>query len=76
MNHGQTRIHKTHHGLDLKEATTFPLKVFFVLDHGASIQMSFCPEIPKLESRNSQNWDSYNFGNPYAHIFYSIPKCY
>ncbi len=27
--HGQTRTHKTHHGLDLGEATTFSLIVFF-----------------------------------------------
>ncbi len=32
---------------NLKEATTFPLIIFFVFGHGASTQMSFCPEIPK-----------------------------
>jgi hypothetical protein len=47
-NHKQTQTHKTHHGSNLKEATTFPLIIFFVLDHGASTQMSFCPGIPKL----------------------------
>jgi hypothetical protein len=46
-NHGQTRIHKTHHSLDLEEATTFPLIVFFVLGHEIIIQMSFCPRTPK-----------------------------
>jgi hypothetical protein len=51
--HKQTHTHKTHHGLDLGEATTFPLIVFFVPNHEASTQMSFCFEIPKLESRNS-----------------------
>jgi hypothetical protein len=48
-NHEQTWTHKTHHGLDLGEATTFPFKVFFVLSHGANTQMSFCPKSPKLK---------------------------
>jgi hypothetical protein len=55
--HGQTWTHKTHHGLDLGEDITFPLIVYFVLGHGTSTQMSFCPETSTL-SRNSQNWDS------------------
>jgi hypothetical protein len=41
------------------EVNTFPLIVFCVLGHETSTQMSFCPRIPKLESRNSLN-----FGNP------------
>ncbi len=61
----QTRTHKTHHNLDLREATTFPLIVYFVPGHGTSTQMSFCPKTPKLESWNFQNWVSCNFGNPY-----------
>jgi hypothetical protein len=44
----QTRTHKTHHGPDLGEATTFPLIIFFVLGHEANTQMSFCPKTPKL----------------------------
>jgi hypothetical protein len=44
----QTWIHKTHHGLDLGEATTFPLIVIFVPGHMAITQMSFCSEIPKI----------------------------
>jgi len=60
----QTRTYKTHHGSDLGEATTFPFIVYFVPGHGTSTQMSFCPEIPKWESRNSQSWDSYDFGGP------------
>ncbi len=63
-NHGQTQTHKTHHGLDLGEATTFPLIVYFVPFHEAHIQMAFCPKTPKWESRNSQSWDSHNFGAP------------
>jgi hypothetical protein len=35
--------HKTHHGLDLGEATTFPLIVYYVPLHEAHIQMAFCP---------------------------------
>jgi hypothetical protein len=49
--HKQTQTHKTHHGLDLGEATTFPLIVYFVFGHRANTQMSFChgsPEIPKI----------------------------
>jgi len=52
--HGQTRTHKTHHGPNLGEATTFPLIVYFVSLHEAHIQMTFCPGTPKWESRNSQ----------------------
>jgi len=48
MNYGQTQTHKTHHGLDLGEATTFPLIVLFMTGHGAYTQMSFCPRTPKL----------------------------
>ncbi len=63
-NHGQTRIQKTHHDPKLGEATTFPLIIFFVPSHRANTQMSFCSGTPKLESRNSQNWDSHDFGDP------------
>ncbi len=62
MNHGQTQTHMIHHGPDFGEANTFPLIVFFVLSHGANIQMSFCPKTPKLEFQNSLNWDSYDIG--------------
>jgi len=62
--HGQTRIHKTHHDPDLGEATTFPLIVYYVPLHEAHIQMAFCFGTPKWESRNSQSWDSYDFGAP------------
>jgi hypothetical protein len=54
-NHRQTRTHKTHHGPDLKEATTFPLILYFVLGHGTITQMAFCLRTPKRESRNSQS---------------------
>jgi hypothetical protein len=49
--HGQTRIHKIHHGLDLGEATTFPLIVYYAPFHDAHIQMAFClgtSKLPKL----------------------------
>jgi hypothetical protein len=62
MNHGQTQTQKTHHNLDLEEATTFPLIVYFGPLHEAHIQMAFCPGTPKWESQNSQTWDSYDFG--------------
>jgi hypothetical protein len=57
MSHEQTQTHKTHHSLDLGEATTFPLIVYFVPCHGTSTQMAFCHATPKWESRNSQSWD-------------------
>jgi len=50
--HGQTQTRKTHHSLDLGEATTLPLIVYFVPLHEAHIQMAFCLEIPKWESQN------------------------
>jgi len=46
--HGQIRTHKTHHGPNLGEATTFPLIVYFVPGHRANTQMTFCLEIPKI----------------------------
>jgi hypothetical protein len=49
-NHGQTWIHKIHHGLNFREATTFPITVYFVPGHRTSIQMSFCLGTPKWES--------------------------
>jgi hypothetical protein len=44
--HGQTRTHKTHHGPNLGEATTFPLIVYSVVGHGTSIQMTLFPGLP------------------------------
>jgi hypothetical protein len=35
--HGQIQIHKTHHSLDLGEATTFPLIIYSVPLHEAHI---------------------------------------
>jgi hypothetical protein len=60
--HGQTQIHKIHHGPDLGEAITFPLIVYSVLGHKTSTQMSFCfgtPEIPKIQTLAIL--ESYNF---------------
>jgi hypothetical protein len=37
MNHGHTQIHKTHHGLNLGEATTFPLIVLSMNSHNDNI---------------------------------------
>jgi hypothetical protein len=46
MNHKQTRTHKIQHGSNLGDATAFPFIVFYVPNHGANTQMSFCPETP------------------------------
>jgi len=61
MSHKQTWTHKTQHGLNLGEATTSPLIVYFVPLHEAHIQMTFYFEIPKWEFQNSHNWDSRDF---------------
>jgi len=47
-----TLTHKTHHGLDSGEATTFPHIVFYATLCGGYIQMVLFPRTPKLESRN------------------------
>jgi hypothetical protein len=47
MNHEQPRTHRTHHGPNLGEATTFPLIVYYIPNHRINTQMSFCPSIPK-----------------------------
>jgi hypothetical protein len=54
-NQGQIQTHKTHHGPNLGEATTFPPLIYYMPLHEAHIQMAFCPGTPKWESRNSQN---------------------
>jgi hypothetical protein len=53
--HGHTRTHKIHHVPDLGEATTFPLKIFFVLGHGATPNCHFVPGLSSYESQNSRN---------------------
>jgi hypothetical protein len=44
--HGQTWTHKTQHGLDLGEATTFPLIVYYVLGHETTPKCHFVPGLP------------------------------
>jgi hypothetical protein len=47
MSHELTWIHKIHHNLDLGEATTSPLIVYYVPGYGANTQMPFCLKTPK-----------------------------
>jgi hypothetical protein len=47
-----TSDHKTHHGPDSGETTTFPHIVYSATLRGGYIQMALFPETPKLESRN------------------------
>jgi hypothetical protein len=47
-----TLDHKTHHGPDSGEATTFPHIVYSAARGGGYIQMAQIPGTPKLESRN------------------------
>jgi hypothetical protein len=58
--HEQLWTHKTHHGPNSGEATTFPHIVFSAPFHGTYIQMAFCPKTPK-ESRNCPSLDSRHF---------------
>ncbi len=39
-----------------------PLQYFICLAMGPTPKCHFVPRLPSLESRNSRNWDSYNFG--------------
>jgi len=50
MSHGQTRIHKTHHGPDLGEATTFlPYRILCGYPQGPQPNdPSGSPEMPRL----------------------------
>ncbi len=45
-NHGQPQTHKTHHGPDLGEATTFPFPVFSITFHGATSKWHFILRLP------------------------------
>ncbi len=56
-----TWTHKTHHGPDLREATTFPLIVYSAPLHRGHIQMAFCPGTPKRESQICISRDSRDF---------------
>jgi len=47
-----TLMHKTYHGPNSGEATTFPHIVLSAPLHGDYIQMALFPETPKLESQN------------------------
>jgi len=55
--------HKTHHGLNSGEATTFPHIIFFALLRGTHIRMIFYPGTPKEESRNCLGLDSWDFAS-------------
>ncbi len=51
-----TLDHKTYHGPDSREATTFPHIVFSAPLRRDYIQMTLFPGTPKLESRNCPGW--------------------
>jgi hypothetical protein len=42
----QTQTHKTHHVLDLEEATTFPLIIYSMPNNGTSTQCHFVSRLP------------------------------
>jgi hypothetical protein len=60
-----TLTHKTHHGPDSGEATTFPHIVYSAALRGGYIQMALFPGTPKLESRNCPELESRDFGSSY-----------
>jgi hypothetical protein len=58
MNHKQFRIHKTHHGPDLGEATTFPLIVYFFPLHKWRAPKSRGETHLKVpQSQVTESWD-------------------
>jgi hypothetical protein len=57
-----TLTHKTHHGPDSGEATTFPHIVFFAARNGGYIQMAQILGTPEMESRNCPGWTSKTLG--------------
>ncbi len=59
--HRQPWTHKTHHGMDSREATTFPHIIFSMSLRDTYIQMVFCPGTPKEESQNYIGLDSRDF---------------
>jgi len=63
-NHEHTRTHKTHHGLDLGKPPTSPLYYSPCLAMGLTPKCHFVLGFSSWMSRNSRNWDSYNFGSP------------
>jgi len=51
-----TWTHKTHHGPDLGEATTFPHIVFSAAGRGGYIRMAHFVGTPEMESRKCPGW--------------------
>ncbi len=62
-NFGLTWIH---HGLDSREAITFPHILYSMLFCGTHIQMAFCLGTPKKESQNCPNLESHDFTRSYS----------
>ncbi len=51
-----TWTHKTHHGPNSGEATTFPHKVFSAAGRGGYIRMAHFVRTPEMESRKCPDW--------------------
>jgi hypothetical protein len=62
-----TLTHKTHHGPDSKEATTFPHIVFSATLRGAYIQMALFSRLPSWSPKLSRNCPGWNPGTLEAH---------
>ncbi len=57
-----TWTHKTHHGPDSGEATTFPHIVYSVTLQGAHIEMAFL-SWDSRDSRGTPAWESRNYAS-------------
>jgi hypothetical protein len=60
-----TLTHKTHHGPNSGEATTFPHIVFSASHRGGYIRMALFPGTPKEESQNCPGLEFQDFGSSY-----------
>ncbi len=70
-----TRTHKTHHGPDLGEATTFPLIVLSATLRGDYIQMALFPGTPEIPPYRTPEIPPYGTpGTLEPHNFASRPR--
>jgi hypothetical protein len=69
--HGHTWTHKTHHGPDLGEATTFPLIVFYVIAHGVTPKCHFSRDFQVKSLEIFEIWTSIILD---AHNFFCKPS--
>ncbi len=54
--HGQPWMHKTHHGPDSSEATTFPIQYYLRLSVAPTSEQFFVPGLPRRSSETILVW--------------------